>query len=215
VARLLVFDLDGTLVDSTRDIAAATNAALQRVAPGVAPIPLEVVARFVGEGARVLVERALHHAGLALAADDVLPALLDCYGERLLETTHLYEGIPQALDAVAGCTLAVLTNKPGAFSRAILDGLGVGARFARVRGADEVAARKPDPAGLLRLLEELQATPGQAWMVGDSTIDVRTARAGGVRVAGALWGLDPAGLRAASPDRLLAHPCEIASLLTA
>jgi phosphoglycolate phosphatase-like HAD superfamily hydrolase len=134
LARLLVFDLDGTLVDSSRDIAAAANAALARVAPGAAPIPLDAVLSFVGEGARLLVERCLAHVGSGLTADEVLPVYLECYASRLLDTTYLYPGIPEALEALASPTLAVLTNKPGDMSRAILDGLGVGPRFARVWG---------------------------------------------------------------------------------
>ena len=213
MARLLVFDLDGTLVDSSRDLAAATNAALQRVAPGAPEIPLDVVTGFVGEGARLLVERALRHAGIERPAEDVLPVFFECYGERLLETTRLYDGVADALDAVAEHTLAVLTNKPGPFSRTILEGLGVASRFARVWGAGDVPARKPDPAGLLRLVEELGTSRADAWLIGDSAVDVRTARAAGVRAAGVTWGLDPAGVQQAAPDRLLQHPREIAALL--
>ncbi len=213
--RLLFFDLDGTLVDSSRYLAAATNAALQRLLPGTPEIPLPVVISFVGEGARVLVERALRHARSGIPADEVLPVFFECYSERLLDTTRLYDGIREALDALAGQTLAVLTNKPGHFSRRILEGLGVAPRFARIWGAGDVPARKPDPGGLLRLAAELGADPAEAWMIGDSAIDVRTARAAGVRIAGALWGLDPPALQAAGPDRLLAHPREITALHSA
>ena len=209
---LLVFDLDGTLVDSSRDLASATNAALQRVAPGAPTIPLEVVIGFVGEGARLLVERALRHAGVDRPLDEVLPVFFECYGERLLDTTRPYDGVSAALDRVARHRLAVLTNKPGLFSRRILDGLGLSSRFARVWGAGDVPARKPDPAGLLLLLDELAGRPETTWMIGDSAIDVRTARAAGVRSAGVIWGLDPEGVRAAAPDRLLQRPAEIASL---
>jgi len=215
VARLLVFDLDGTLVDSSRDLAAAVNAALVRVAPGAPVIPLDVVVSFVGEGARLLVERSLRHAGLDIAPETVLPVFFETYGERLLDTTRLYPGVAQALDALAGFPLAVLTNKPGPFSRTILEGLGVASRFARIWGYGDVPARKPDPSGLVRLVEELGATTADSWMIGDSTIDVRTARAAGIRVAGVTWGLDPAGVRAASPDRLLGSAAEIPSLATA
>jgi phosphoglycolate phosphatase len=215
VARLLVFDLDGTLVDSSRDLASATNAAIARVAPGAPVVPLEVVVSFVGEGARLLVERSLRYAGIDEPPEAVLPVFFECYGERLLDTTHLYPGVAQALDAVAGCTLAVLTNKPGPFSRTILEGLGVAERFARIWGYGDVAARKPDPAGLLQLIADLDADLGDAWMIGDSAIDVRTGRAAGVRVAGVTWGLDPAGVRAASPDRLLDSAAEIPALALA
>ena len=110
MARLLVFDLDGTLVDSSRDIAAAANAAIGRVATGAPEIPLEAILSFVGEGARLLVERSLRHVGLDLPADEVLPVYLECYGERLLDTTRLYPGVAEALDALVGATLAVLPN---------------------------------------------------------------------------------------------------------
>ncbi|HXY40783.1 MAG TPA: HAD-IA family hydrolase [Vicinamibacteria bacterium] len=212
MGTLVVFDLDGTLVDSSRDIASAANAALQQVAPGTPEIPLPVVIGFVGEGARLLIERSLRHAGLELSVEEVLPVFLGCYRERLLATTRLYEGVADALLALRGRSLAVLTNKPAALSRAILEGLGVSSLFARIWGPEDVPARKPDPAGLLLLLAELGVPPAQAWMVGDSPVDVRTARAASVRVAGALWGLDPAGLRAAEPDRLLSHPRELTAL---
>jgi phosphoglycolate phosphatase len=214
VARLLVFDLDGTLVDSSRDIAAAMNEALRRLAPGTAAIPLERILAFVGEGARLLVERALEHAGLALAPDEVLAVYLECYRGRLLDTTRLYPGLAEALAAFgpAGPALAVLTNKPGDMSRAILAGLGVADRFARVWGAGDVPSRKPDPAGLLALMAELSAAAAETWMVGDSATDVGAARAAGVRVAGVAWGFHPAELRSARPDRVLEHPRELAGL---
>jgi phosphoglycolate phosphatase len=217
VARLIVFDLDGTLVDSSRDIAASLNAALQRLAPGTAALPLERVLGFVGEGARLLVERSLEDTSLALPVDEVLAVYLDCYRERLLDTTRLYPGMADALAALGptGPALAVLTNKPGDLSRTILEGLGVADRFARILGAGDVPARKPDPAGLLALLDELGIAAADAWLVGDSATDVHTGRAAGVRVAGVAWGFHPAGLRAAGPDRILADPRELPSLATA
>jgi len=212
LARLVVFDLDGTLVDSSRDIAASVNAALGRVAPGTAELSLEAVLSFVGEGAGILVERSLRHAGVGLSTEEVLPVYIDCYRERLLDTTRLYPGVAEALDALAGTTLAVLTNKPGDFSRTILAGLGVASRFARVRGAGDVPSRKPDPAGLLGLMSELGASASETWMVGDSATDVGAARAAGTRVAGVTWGFHPAALRAAGPDRVLDLPSELARL---
>jgi phosphoglycolate phosphatase len=216
VARLIVFDLDGTLVDSSRDIAAAMNEALRRLAPGTATIPLERIRAFVGEGARLLVERALGHAGLALPVDAVLAVYLDCYRERLLDTTRLYPGVAEALAALApdGATLAVLTNKPGDMSRAILEGLGVAGRFARVWGAGDVPSRKPDPAGLVALMAELGAAASETWIVGDSATDVKAARAAGVRVAGVTWGFHPAELVSARPDRVLDDPAELVRLAT-
>jgi phosphoglycolate phosphatase len=215
VARLLVFDLDGTLVDSSRDIAAAANAAIRRLAPGAAEIPLDAILSFVGEGARLLVERSLGYAGLGFSPDEVLPVYLECYAARLLDTTHLYPGVAEALDALAGTTLAVLTNKPGDLSRALLAGLGVAPRFARIWGAGDVPSRKPDPEGLLRLMAETGAFSGETWMVGDSATDVAAARAAGVRVAGVTWGFHPGALRAAGPDLLIDRPGALASLAAA
>ena len=214
MARLVVFDLDGTLVDSARDIAAAVNAALAAHEPGTAPLPLERVVGFVGDGARVLIERVLQHRGSALRPDRVLPLYLEAYRERLLDTTRLYPGVPEALAELAASArpLAVLTNKPGDLSRTILNGLGVGSRFARIWGAGDVPARKPDPAGLRALLAELGAAAEEAWLVGDSPTDVETARAAGVRAAGVAWGFDVNGLRAAAPDRFLDNPRELVLL---
>jgi len=213
--NLVVFDLDGTLVDSARDIAASVNAALEQLAPASAPVPLERVVSFVGEGARVLIERVLLYQGLTLDADAVLPLYLRYYRERALETTRLYAGIEDALAAIAaaGWKLAVLTNKPGDLSRSILEGLGIAPRFARIWGADDAPARKPDPAGLLALLRELEAPAAEAWVVGDSPTDVETARAARVRIAGVLWGFDAPGVRAAAPDRLLENPRELVRLI--
>jgi phosphoglycolate phosphatase len=173
------------------------------------------VTSFVGEGARLLIERSLRHARLDLPVDEVLPLFFEIYGRCLLDTTRLYPGLAEALGALGRTTLAVLTNKPGTFSRAILEGLGVATRFARIWGAGDVPERKPDPAGLLRLLGELDARADEAWLVGDSAIDVQTARAAGVRVAGVAWGFDPGALRGARPDRLIADPSELASLVAA
>ena len=106
----------------------------------------------------------------------------------------------------------MLTNKPGDLSRTILNGLGVGSRFARIWGAGDVPARKPDPAGLRALLAELGAATEEVWLVGDSPTDVETARAAGVRAAGVAWGFDVKGLRAAAPDRFLDSPRELVLL---
>ncbi len=212
MARLLAFDLDGTLVDSSRDIAAAANEALGRVGPGSPEIPLESILAYVGEGARRLIERCLEHAKRDLSPDEVLPVYLECYAARLLDTTYLYPGVGEALAALDGTTLAVLTNKPGDFSRAILEGLGVARHFARIWGAGDVTSRKPDPAGLLRLVSDVHASPAETWMVGDSATDVGTARAAGTRAAGVTWGFHPAALRAAGPDLLIDHPRELPSL---
>ncbi len=138
--RLVVFDLDGTLVDSVRDLATAVNLALQKAAPGSPHLPLADVRAFVGEGARLLVERSLERAGVARSAVEVLPLFLESYRSCLLDTTRLYPGVAEALDRLADRSLAVLTNKPGDLSRSILEGLGVASRFARIWGPTEATS---------------------------------------------------------------------------
>jgi phosphoglycolate phosphatase len=211
-AALVVFDLDGTLIDSSRDLAAALNQMLDRLRPGTPPLSLEDVRSMIGDGARKLVERGLRAAGLSDPPQEALPVYLDCYGARLLEATYLYPGVLEALEALASRHLAVLTNKPGDFSRAILEGLGVARFFRRIYGGGDLPARKPDPVGLHRLLAEAGAEPREAVMIGDSAIDVRTGRAAGVRTIGVLYGFDPEGLRRESPDRLVQEPRDLIAL---
>jgi phosphoglycolate phosphatase len=210
---LVVFDLDGTLVDSARDLASAVNATLARVAPRALALDAERVKGFIGDGAGQLVSRSLQAAGLALPVDEVLPVFVECYRARLLDTTRLYPGVREALDALAGRALAVLTNKPGDLSRAILAGLHVADRFARIWGGGDVPARKPDPAGLLKLMTELGAAPERSVLVGDSGIDVRTARAASVRCIGVSYGLAPRSLDADPPDVLIDDLRQLLGLL--
>jgi phosphoglycolate phosphatase len=202
-AGLVVFDLDGTLIDSTDDLADAVNATLARVRPGTPPLPLEKVRSFVGHGARALVERSLEESKLEQRADEVLPLFLEFYRGHLLDRTRLYPGVAEALAGLDGYRLAVLSNKPADMSRTILRGLGVADRFLRIWGPEDVPARKPDPAGLLRLMAEAGAGRDRTAMVGDSAVDIRTGRAAGVLTVGVSYGLDPEGLRAEPPDVLL------------
>jgi phosphoglycolate phosphatase len=201
--RLLVFDLDGTLVDSAEDLADAINAALAALEPGTRPLPTPLVRSLIGSGARNLVARSLAAAGLERPLDEVLPVFLRHYQGCLLVKTRPYPGVVEALDRLADRTLAVLTNKPGDMSRAILAGLGLLPRFFRVYGAGDVPTRKPDPAGLSRLLEEARVPAGDAVIVGDSAIDVRTGRAAGVSSVGVTYGFDAESFSADPPDILL------------
>jgi phosphoglycolate phosphatase len=203
MTRLIVFDLDGTLVDSSRDLATAVNGTLERLRPGTPALPLDVVRSYIGEGAGRLVSQSLARAQVQVAPETALAVFLEIYAGCLLETTRPYPGVPAALQALSSSTLAVLTNKPGGFSRTILQGLGLLEPFAAVVGGDEMPARKPDPAALLLLTERFQASAAETLFVGDSAVDVATARAAGVRVVGVSYGLDPEGLKAARPDLLL------------
>ena len=183
---LIVFDLDGTLIDSRRDLADAANALIQE--RGGNAIDEDRIARMVGEGAAVLVERALAAAGLERDGD-ALPRFLALYDEWLLRTTKPYPGTLEMLLALIGrYRLAVLTNKPHAATVKILDGLGLLRFFDTVVGGDNPLGRKPDPAALQELMRRFAAEPRQTLVVGDSRIDLETARRAGTGVCVARFG---------------------------
>lgn len=206
---LVCFDLDGTLIDSIADIAGAANEAVAaRYAPARS-LPVETIRAFVGSGARVLIDGVVKALGEPQAEVDVLfPMFLERYGARLLRETRVYAGLLEALAALesAGFRLAVLTNKPGDMSRAIVRGLGLGERFLDVIGGDDLATKKPDPEGLLRLAAAAGVPPARVALVGDSAVDVRTAKAAGALAVGVAWGYDVPGMRAAGPDVEIAAP---------
>ncbi len=189
---LIVFDLDGTLVDSRRDLADSTNDVLESY--GAAPLSMDAVTAMVGEGAKVLVERALRSAGLDPAEPDALRRFRDFYDRRLLNHTRPYDGIPEVVASLGrdGHTLAVLTNKPQAPSERLLAALDLAPHFRHVVGGDTALPRKPDPAGLLDLMRREGAAPDATWLVGDSMIDVETARRAGVHLCVALYGFGQA-----------------------
>lgn len=205
--KAVIYDLDGTLVDSRADLADSVNAMLRRM--DLPEHEDRVVLGFVGEGAERLIRRSLgprqEHR-----YPEAAPIWREEYGERLLRKTHLYDGVA-ALLRVLPAQRAVLTNKPGGFARQILRGLGVLGAFQAVIGGDE-APRKPSPDGLLRLCADLRAEPSEALMVGDSTVDLATGKAAGVRTCAVSWGL---GERTAllSADHLCDSPAEVSALL--
>ncbi len=208
----VVFDLDGTLIDSRADLAGAVNHVMRTL--GLPELPPPTLYGYVGEGARVLVQRALGPAHQDRLEDGVR-FFMAWYAEHLLDATRPYPGMVEALTTLGerGAALSVLTNKSVAMSRAILDGLGLLPRFVDVLGGDSLPTRKPDPAGL----EQLRALTGtvreRTLLVGDSGIDVRTARAGQVAFCGVAWGLTPDGLRAADPERVVEHPAELVAVV--
>jgi len=173
----VVFDLDGTLVDSVQDLAASGNALLGEY--GRPPLAADAIAAMVGDGARVLVQRLFDVAGITAPVDEGLARFLALYDERLVDATRPYDGVPELLEALAqrGMPMAVLTNKPRAMSRRLLDELGLSRYFTDVFGGDGPFARKPDPAGLIHLRD---AAGGRAMMVGDSPADLHTALAAAV-----------------------------------
>jgi phosphoglycolate phosphatase len=183
--RLAIFDLDGTLVDSVDDLAAAVNHGL-----ALAGLPLRgraEVRSFIGDGARLLLERAVGQRQDKL--EEALAGWREHYNAHLLDHTRPYPGVAEAL-ARSGRTLAVQTNKPGAMARRILEGLGLLSCFAVVIGGGE-APSKPDPAGVRTILERVGARPQDAVFVGDSLVDLATARNAGVAFVGVGWGLVP------------------------
>ena len=210
---LVVFDLDGTLVDSSVDLANAVNAALRRLDPKSKPMAVDVVRGFIGSGARNLVARSVAYAGAAVEPDAALPVFLEEYRPRLTENTRFYPGVERALDELAAHPLAVLTNKPGDMSRGILDALGASDRFFRVYGGGDLPSKKPDPEGLLRLMAEAGAEPASTVMVGDSAIDVRTGRGAAVFTVGVTYGFDPDSLSADAPDALIHTLAELPALV--
>jgi phosphoglycolate phosphatase len=187
--RLFVFDLDGTLVDSRRDIADAANELL--VSCGAAPMPEERIGGMVGDGAARLVARAFKASGVE-PPSDALDRYLAFYAARLLNHTRPYDGVPAVLDTLRrrGVSLAVLTNKPIAATRHILDGLDLARYFPleAILGGDGPFPRKPDPAALLHLVTAAGVGVESTVMVGDSAIDWRTARAAGTHVCLARYG---------------------------
>ena len=185
---LLVFDLDGTLIDSSRDLADAVNALIDEY--GGVPLSVDAVTAMVGEGAAVLVRRALAAAGLDPAAPGALDRFLAHYDTRLTAFTRPYAGIPEALAALADRrrTLGVLTNKPARATARILEALDLAPFFSDVVGGDTVVGRKPDPAGLLAMIARAGAAPSTTILVGDSPVDLETARRAGARICLARYG---------------------------
>lgn len=208
--RLVVFDLDGTLIDSIGDIASSANQSLVEAYGEGARLSPEVVRGFVGHGARLLIERCVETVGKPKAdVGPIFERFLEVYGSRLTDTTRMYPGMKEALDRIeATSRLAVLTNKPGAMSRAIVKDLGLLGRFIGVIGGDDLKTRKPDPEGLLKLAAAAEARPEETALVGDSAVDIRTARNAGAVSIGVLWGYDREGLTRERPDLLLASPEE-------
>jgi phosphoglycolate phosphatase len=184
---LVIFDLDGTLVDSLEDLYLAVAAALRE--HGLPPRSREEVLSYIGEGAARLVGRAVAPADHLL--EPVLASWRAHYQEHLLDHTRLYPGMAPVL-ASATVPMAVHSNKPGAMARRILDGLGVRSRFLRVVGGDD-APRKPDPTGALSLMREAGATAEETVLVGDSGVDLATAAAAGIRFLPVSWGFVPPG----------------------
>jgi phosphoglycolate phosphatase len=201
--RLAIFDLDGTLIDSKADLVDATNAT--RLHMGLSPLSEETVASYIGSGAPVLMRRALGPEASETQVNEALAFFLKYYYVHMLDKTVLYPGVREALDEMkaAGVAMAILTNKPHANSVGIMDGLGLGGYFVRNYGGDSFPQKKPDPIGIQTLMADLGLPPESVIMVGDSHIDIKTARNAGVHSCGVTFGLQPETLVAEPPDLLV------------
>jgi len=197
---LAIFDLDGTLIDSKLDLAHSVNAA--RAHLGLSPLRNETVYSYVGNGAPVLIRRSLGPEAPQTEVDQALAFFLQYYRAHMLDNTVLYPGVRNALDRMlhAGIPLAVLTNKPVRISEAIVDGLGLAGHFKYVYGGNSFEQKKPHPIGIDTLVSQLTARREHTVMVGDSGVDIDTARAARVQACGVSYGFAPETLKTSPPD---------------
>ena len=178
--NILVFDLDGTLVDSAPDIAAAVNALFAEL--GLPAMELALIRRMIGDGAPVLLERALLHVGATQTAAELMPRYSVHYSENAVGLTKLYPNVGETLTALhaAGCRLGICTNKPIGPTRAVLAAFGLDSMIEHVIGGDSLPQRKPQPEPLWNVIRALGGTPERAVMIGDSAVDIACAEAAGV-----------------------------------
>ncbi len=221
--KLLIFDLDGTLVDSRIDLTNSVNAMLRYYSrPELAA---EVIASYIGNGAPMLVRRALGDPDDENFVQEALLYFMAYYREHKLDTTYVYDGIKESLDAIVNgrnaspaqddppLKMAVLSNKPVVPSRGIVEALGLGRYFFQIYGGNSFHTKKPDPTGVQALLQEAGAYPPEAVIIGDSDVDVITARNAGTYSLGVTYGLAPHTLEDAPPDVLVDKPEELAMVL--
>ncbi|MBY0382917.1 MAG: HAD-IA family hydrolase [Xanthobacteraceae bacterium] len=214
VSPLIVFDLDGTLVDSAPDLINALNFVLGR--EGLAPVPAASARKMIGAGARALIERGLEAEGRLMSADrvDVLTRdFIDFYAEHIADETRPFEGTEAALDHLSaeGFLFAVCTNKLEWLSKRLLDRLGLSDRFAAICGADTFGVSKPDPMFLRQTIARSGGDPKAAIMVGDSGPDVGVARRTGVPVVGVGFGYSMVPIEELAPDLVIGHMSELPS----
>ncbi len=215
--QLVIFDLDGTLIDSRLDLVHSVNAALRHI--GRPELPDDVIASYVGDGAPILIQRALggEKVDEALIRKG-LEFFLSYYRAHKLDHTTVYPGIADALASIQNSAngtprkMAVLSNKPVVPSRAIVDALGLGRFFSQVYGGNSFASKKPDPEGARKLLEEHGVQAQQAAIVGDSHVDIDTGRNAGMVTVGVTYGFAPHTLQDEPPDVLVDHPSELSTL---
>jgi len=215
--KLVIFDLDGTLIDSRLDIVHSVNAAIRHI--GKPELPEHLIASYVGDGAPALIQRALGGETVDEAViRKGLAFFLTYYRDHKLDHTTLYEGIETALSQVRNSgngvprKMAVLTNKPVNPSRAIVEALGLKPYFSQVYGGNSFETKKPDPEGARKLLSESGVRPEQAAIVGDSHTDIETGHNAGLWTVGVTYGFAPQTLMDAHPDVLVDTPAEVGAV---
>lgn len=210
---LVLFDLDGTLIDSAHDIGLCVNEMLRAI--GRPPIDERIIYGFVGRGVVPLIEETLAETAppgekRGPETRRAIRLFLDLYEAHCLDHTRLYPGIGELLDRYADKRLAVVTNKIERFTRKILEGLGVWDRFDAVMSGDSMKEKKPHPAPLLHVLRQTGVRPGRSVIVGDSRLDIEAGKAAGTLTCGVLYGLRPESeIRAAAPDVVVHDAVEI------
>ncbi|MFZ0285602.1 MAG: HAD-IA family hydrolase [Terriglobales bacterium] len=213
--KLLIFDLDGTLVDSRLDLIHSVNAMLRHL--DRPELPGDVIASYVGDGAPVLVRRALGDPKNDGYVKEALEYFLAYYRVHKLDYTHVYDGVKEMLTAVSHANgirrpMAVLSNKPVVPSRAIIEALGLAEFFIHVYGGNSFPTKKPDPHGAHTILRETKARPEETLMIGDTSVDVITGRNAGLWTCGVTYGFAPHTLSIAPPDMTVDSPKELAEL---
>jgi phosphoglycolate phosphatase len=211
VRPVLIFDLDGTLVDSKKDLTASVNHIRHQFDLPV--LSEKEIARFIGDGALMLIRRALSTKATDENVQAGLQLFLSYYRAHMLDSTELYPGVRATLDRLAGCKLAVLTNKPVHFSCAMLDGLGIYKHFVSVYGGNSFDHKKPDPVGVYQILSDTRGQRERTWMIGDSAVDVLTGRNAGIRTCGVTYGYATASFNDVPPDFLIDNFSDLEALV--
>jgi phosphoglycolate phosphatase len=215
--RLLIFDLDGTLIDSRLDLIHSVNAMLRHL--GRPALPGDVIASYVGDGAPMLVRRALGDPDDQSLVQTAIDYFMAYYREHKLDHTHVYDGIMEALATIQRVAdgqlrqMAVLSNKPVGPSRAIVEALGMKDFFFEVYGGNSFPTKKPDPLGARQLMAQAGCRPEETLLIGDSSNDILTARNAGLWSLGVTYGFAPQSLALTPPDISIDHPRELAEVV--
>ncbi|MBI5179180.1 MAG: HAD-IA family hydrolase [Nitrospinae bacterium] len=211
-AELIIWDLDGTLIDSKRDIAYAVNTTLARI--DHPPLSNELIYEYVGNGVRPLIEKAVLATGGGNSLETAISHFQEIYLAHLLDTTVLFEGIAGVLEHFKGKKMAVASNKPYRYVEKILEGLGVARYFVSVKGGDSVPEKKPHPLMLEEIMREAGAAPAEAVFIGDSAVDMQTGKNANVRTVGVIYGFRPESeIRESAPDIIVAAPHELKGVI--